>query len=302
MAAPKKNDLAKLFKQAAEIASQVPESMQDAAFNRAVDMLSGAQTPAVTPNTSNPATPGGAVVTAPPSPPGDNEIQSVDQLLEVIDSTQHPEVGVATKVKDRALLVLRIALDDHKYDGMSTGEIAKVLTDKFRLSTSSNAVNMAISGEAALVNRVKKGRGFVYRLMDPGRAYIAQMGTSSTSGAPARRARKKKKRKAAAKSASKKKSKKKTKKKARKKSAKKTSKKNSNSRSSPGPKAAVLSLLDAGYFRTARTGAEVQEHLATKKGFQYGVDQLSLAMLRLVREEKLERDQNESGAYEYSET
>lgn len=32
-------DLKKLFKQAAEIAMQVPESMQDAAFNRALEML-----------------------------------------------------------------------------------------------------------------------------------------------------------------------------------------------------------------------------------------------------------------------
>ncbi len=34
-------DLKELFKQAAEIASQVPESMHDAAFNRALDMLTG---------------------------------------------------------------------------------------------------------------------------------------------------------------------------------------------------------------------------------------------------------------------
>ena len=35
-------DLKELFKQAAEIAQQVPDKMQEAAFNRAVDLLTGA--------------------------------------------------------------------------------------------------------------------------------------------------------------------------------------------------------------------------------------------------------------------
>lgn len=35
-------DLKELFKQAAEIAKQVPESMQEAAFNRAIDLLTNA--------------------------------------------------------------------------------------------------------------------------------------------------------------------------------------------------------------------------------------------------------------------
>lgn len=35
----KDTDLKELFKQAAEIAKQVPDSMQEAAFNRAIDLL-----------------------------------------------------------------------------------------------------------------------------------------------------------------------------------------------------------------------------------------------------------------------
>ena len=34
-------DLKELFKQASEIAQQVPDSMQEAAFNRAIDLLTG---------------------------------------------------------------------------------------------------------------------------------------------------------------------------------------------------------------------------------------------------------------------
>ena len=36
---PNASELKKLFKQAAEIAQNVPESMQEAAFNRAIDLL-----------------------------------------------------------------------------------------------------------------------------------------------------------------------------------------------------------------------------------------------------------------------
>ncbi|PVV09931.1 MAG: hypothetical protein B6D77_09210, partial [gamma proteobacterium symbiont of Ctena orbiculata] len=38
-------DLKELFKQASEIAQQVPESMQEAAFNRAIDLLTGGTNP-----------------------------------------------------------------------------------------------------------------------------------------------------------------------------------------------------------------------------------------------------------------
>ena len=46
-------DLKELFKQAAEIAQHVPESMQEAAFNRAIDLLTGKTQ---TKTDSNPAT------------------------------------------------------------------------------------------------------------------------------------------------------------------------------------------------------------------------------------------------------
>jgi hypothetical protein len=61
----------------------------------------------------------------------------------------------------------------------------------------------------------------------------------------------------------------------------------------------VLKLIDADFFSEGRTGPEVQVELKNKRGFSVGISQLRLAMLRLVREEKLERDKNAEGQYEY---
>ena len=66
-----------------------------------------------------------------------------------------------------------------------------------------------------------------------------------------------------------------------------------------GPKAAILSLVDSGFFATPKTGPEVQTHLKTRRGFDLGTDQIRLAMLRLVRDGALERDENKEGQYEY---
>lgn len=53
-------DLKELFKQAAEIAKDVPENMQETAFNRALDMLTHGL-----PAQSHPSSTGGTPTTAP---------------------------------------------------------------------------------------------------------------------------------------------------------------------------------------------------------------------------------------------
>lgn len=65
------------------------------------------------------------------------------------------------------------------------------------------------------------------------------------------------------------------------------------------PKSAVNSLIESGFFATGKTRAEVQAHLRTTRGYNIGGDQLGVAMLRLVRDEVLERTENEDGQYEF---
>lgn len=284
-------DLKELFKQASEIAQQVPESMQEAAFNRAIDLLTGGT--ASEPHVEQPVTQTIKKKKATKKrTQTDQETSSLDDLVAAIDSTQHPGVTSATKVLDRSLMIMQIALTDHGVDGLTPAEIAKILTEKFRVGTTQAAVSMALGKATTLVNRVKSGPGYKYRIMAPGEEYLAHLGqTDSALSSPAKKRQKKK---VVAKGATAKKLSPKKKPKTSKKSGGRSSKK-----SAVGPKAAVSTLLESGYFSTGRTGPEVQAYLKSKRGFSFGTDQLRLAMLRLVREEKLERDENDDGQYEY---
>jgi hypothetical protein len=70
----------------------------------------------------------------------------------------------------------------------------------------------------------------------------------------------------------------------------------------PGPKAAISQLVDAGFFRTARTISEIQEELEHRRGHGYSVQELSPALVRSVRDQSLSRERNSEGQYEYSQT
>jgi hypothetical protein len=283
-------DLKELFKQASEIAQQVPESMQEAAFNRAIDLLAGggkeksAGESSGSNKESNRQTP--------KKTEGEEGHQSENDLLSVIDSTQHPGVASASKVIDRALMVLQIALNDHGVDGLTAGEVAEILTEKFRVTSPKNSVRMALRRAPTLVNRVTSDSGHRYRIMAPGEEYLAHLGESEAVASPTKKRSKK---------TSKPKTKK-ARKKARKK-AKKVSKRGGNktrTRASIGPKAAIVSLIESGFFSKSRTGSEVQARLKNKRGFTFGIEQLRLVLLRLVRDERLDRDENAEGQYEYT--
>lgn len=272
-------DLKELFKQASEIAKQVPENMQEAAFNRALDMLTGE---------SNKEQPEKDIPDSKKIIKKKNrkfsELEQKDdghELITKIDSTQHPGVTSATKVLDRALMILQIALQDHAIDGLTPSEIAHILTDKFRVRTDNNSVNMGLGRATNLVDRIHVGKGYKYRIMEPGEKYLAHLNEGDS--------------KALKKSATPIKSKQSN----RKKSSKKAKGKTAPTKRNTGPKAAIINLIKGGYFEKGRTGPELKTYLKCKKGHDFGIDQLNLAMLRLVRDEQLERTENQNGKYEY---
>lgn len=293
-------DLKEIFKQASEIANEVPESMREAAFNRALDLLTGGS------SQSN-AKPEGQLTAKKnhtrhdSSATAQNSESAIETLLQTIDSTQHPGITSNAKVLDRALMVLQIALNDHHVDGLTPPEISKILTDKFRIATTPAAVSMALGNVTNLVNRSKIGLGYSYKIMQSGRDYLAHLRQGDSAPSSAKKLRHTKAKKgdkeiaanddlaqgihpALA-----------TKKKA------KTSGKNASKSSGTkiGPKATILGLISSSFFAEARTAPDVQEYLNKKRGFNLGIPQISLVLLRLVREEKLNRDENAEGNYEY---
>lgn len=296
-------DMKELFKQAAEIAQQVPEGMQEAAFNRALDLLVGAgekdtRTP---PNAASGRKARRPIRTASSE---ESEGESVDALLADIDSTQHPGVRTASRALDQALMVLQIALNEHDVDGLTPTEIARILNEKFRIGVSRQAVGMALKDAAHLVDRKAEGRGFRYRIMAPGEEHLAHLekddsDEGSEEGAQSARRTKKRQRKKSKVIPGRRSAPDRTVAKVGERAARRQSKKTSTG-GKIGPKAAIMQLIDKGYLDEPRTGPEVQEHLDKQRGIQLGTDQVRMAMLRFVRDEVLRRDEREDGQYEYS--
>ncbi len=66
------------------------------------------------------------------------------------------------------------------------------------------------------------------------------------------------------------------------------------------PSALVARLVDAGFFRTPRTLADVQRQLKDKSGHEIPTTSLSPVMTRLLRAGRLDRVRGADGVYEYS--
>jgi len=166
----KRNNLKDLFKEAAEIASKVPENMQPVAFSRAIDILLGEVPDTKTPKkgTRKKASSSKKVVER-------KKDELVEQLLNEIDSTKYSIISKLNRVLERSLLVIKIANDEFKVDGLTSPQVAKILTDKFRLKTSRQAADIALRNAGDYLNRVPDGKAFKYKIMQPGEKYLAKI-------------------------------------------------------------------------------------------------------------------------------
>lgn len=283
-------DLKKLFKEAAEIAAAVPKELREAAFNRALDALS-------VPSGKRGRTPASANLA--PNPRLDDASQdSAATLLQDLDRTLHPEVSNAARVLDRALFVLQAARDDHQIDGLTSPQIAKVLTEKFRLRTTRQAVTQALDAAGDKVDRNASGRAAVYRIMHAGDQYLATGDFSSTASSKSRRSTRKQNRNKTPKKSTKSAAKAKA-------TTKRVSKANSSSKKAtksgrPGPGAMLRNLATAGFFSKPRTIAEIQSYAQHQLAHSYELNELSTPLRRTIHSKLLVRTQNDDGQYEYT--
>lgn len=272
-------DMKELFKEAAEIAQAVPESMQEAAFNRALDLLTSS-TSSVSQNDT-------ARKQSKRNPPlakkekkATEEVDDEANLICAINSTQHPGVRAASKILDRALMVLQIAMDDHGIDGLPPSTISQILTDKFRIKTTASAVSMALGRVTDLVDRQPQGNGFIYRIMGPGIDHLAHLGESPKQPPP-----KKTKNKSI------------TQQKEKKKKTKVSPKKKSGAR--PGPGAMVKQLAAEGFFKKPKAIQDIINYCQAEMAYSYKSTDLSVTMTRALRNKLLKRQKNADNQYEY---
>jgi hypothetical protein len=283
--------LARITKQAAEIAALVPEHLQEAAFNRAFDQLSGghSEMSGTQPSRRGRQTrskPNSSTVPPQPSTGGSDDPAVV--LTSSLNRTDHPEVGKASRALDRALYILRIAEANYGIDGMTAPQIAKVLTDKFRQRVTRQAINQALDAAGDYVDRTPTKRGVVYRLMQPAEDYL-DAGGADTRG---QTTSPKSSRRAVAKPRAQTKAKNET--------GSTSTGAATRKRSGRGPKAMIEELISEGFFNEPQAIAGIQDRLRHKKGVQFKPTDLSPALVRLLRQNKLDRERNESNQYEYS--
>lgn len=278
--------LKEAIKEAADIASVVPESMQERAFDRALTEIlghseeSGGQAPAH----------GKAKKSARRSGKSESRMDRTSDLVRSINRTEHPEINDAMPVLERSLSVLLIA-KDFGVDGLSPPRIAEILTQKFRVKTARTHVSQQLSAATKLVDREKVGRGFNYRIMGAGEKHLEEFKSGTEESSTGSKIQKSPRRKAPRKRSDSKEPKS---------SEKPKSQRSTGSR--PGPKAAVQMLIDAEFFKSPKTIGDIQDHLRIKHGLQFKPTDLSPGMTRLLRDGKLDRDRNESGKYEYQQS
>jgi len=263
-----------LFKKAAELASQVPEPMQAAAFNRAFNILLGQEEYEVGPKSS-------PRKTKPKRKSGlDNKgiSSEIDSISENLDRTKYPYITSSVKTLERSMCLLKAVRDDLGIDGLTPPQIATVLTNKFRIPTSRTRVSTVLSSAGNLVDRTKKGNAYFYRIMEPGERHLEKFKAEKDQTENSTSKGQTKKRKV---------------------SGKQKTSKSSKASGRPGPKAALEDLLNDGYFDKRRRIKEIKTHLESSVGYSYSVQELSPSLLRLVRNEKLAREKDEDKQYGY---
>jgi len=103
----------------------------------------------------------------------------IRELIDQIDRTRY-NVTSEMKVLDRALRVLSIARA-HGVDGLMSPEIAQILREKYRVSTTDSAVRMALGNASKYVDRRSDGRAYRYFLMEPGETYLSHQENAQAS-------------------------------------------------------------------------------------------------------------------------
>ena len=284
-------DLKEIFRKAAEIAEVVPEPLREAAFRRALDELlpnSGVQ-----PATQAAANPSSRTTPRRTGVKAESEGSSTDVVSHLVNSLNRAELAdliKGRKVLDRSLLVLRAA-QHHGIESMTAAQIAQVLTRKFREPTTPSAVWMALDRSPSFTDTVQKDGALTYALMAPGERYLDTPSGPPASAPGTRRAAKARPRNQAAETPTA------VPPEPLSRAQKKTSRPPAAGR--PGPKQILEQLLHEGYFDQPQTIGSLIDYIERKRGHRYKSTDFGSTLARLLRENKLDRDRNPDGQYEY---
>ena len=155
-------DIEDIFLKAAEIVKKLPKNVQETAFNRAVEELKKKQSET------------GRIIKKEVIREK-NSSSATNDIIDKIDRTKYPDMGETSRTADWALKVLQLAAEDYDTDGLTAAQIASILTLKFRLPVTANAINTALDRETKTVDVKKSIQGKIFRIMAPGEDYLHQL-------------------------------------------------------------------------------------------------------------------------------
>jgi hypothetical protein len=279
-------NLEEIFKKAAEISKSVPSNLQEVAFNRALDALlnescsKNKNQSDLNNNIDNKKKIKHKKSFSERTP------KDIEYLLENLDRTKYQEIFDAPNILTSSLFLLKVIKDDYNIDGLGPTDIAKLLTEKFRIRTTRQAVTQALDAAGNKVDKVIKRNRPYYRIMHNGEKYLENKEFETDAKVETKKNNK---------------SKPKNKTKRGYKSTTTTSiKTNSGSKNKVGPKKIITDLISEGFFDKAKKIKDIQEHIAQKMGYNFNVTTLSPTLTRLLREGKLTREKSSDGQYEYT--
>jgi hypothetical protein len=268
------------YRKAGDIVKDLPEAVQAVAFQRVLDELGGTQRalshsgPQHSKNVR--AKKAGAAVSGKP-------LDRAETLEQNLDRTKYPQIKSSLSTLDRSLYLLKAAKDELDIDGLTPGEIATVLTNKFRVRTPDSTVRMAL-GDSPFVDKRREGRGYLYRIMDTGEDRLSAMdGESGKVTALPRKGKSSSKKSASRGSKS-----------------QPSSKKTRASGGRPGPKKMLEDLIQEGFFASPQTIRTTIEYVRDHKGHVYGAADFGVSLARLLRAGQLTRSRNTENQYEYT--
>lgn len=260
------DDYKKVFAEAARIAEAVPESMQSAAFNRALDLLIGASPPAGGDHLGEQKVDSSRNDPGKPASTATSVEDRVSLLLREMNSTHYPIIHDARDHETRCLALLAAARKDFGVDGLTSSEVVKILKDKFRVSISGRTARRVLGEAGTRVDRVPEGKGFLYRIMRDGEDLVTKAQTNEATSPPASAAR----------------SKKKPKKRGRERRAR------AATASGRGPSEWIQHLIDTDWFKSPRSVKDIVSELG-RKGANYKASDFTRRLQGLVRDGVLER-------------
>ena len=284
-------DLQTAIAKATELVKDLPPDLRQVAFAKAFDALTALD------GSSGVSPPSGGAKSAPRQQNKVADETVTKSLLEALDSTNHPEIVDGKQARDLALWVLKAARDTAKVEWLTPAIICAILREKFRISVKVNAVTMALSRAGKFVDRRKQNDVYVYRIMSAGETLLSSSDSTHSSvkrtspeatfakksPTDSRAAAKKRAAGLGAKRAS---------------GGARTRAPHAAGRL--GPKAMLEALIASGYFMERRTIGDIIAHVEVKQARKVKATDLSPALGRLQREQKIDRDRNAQGQYEYT--